>query len=95
MWSLQKSIFLGLGRENIAALAEIRGDKPEDDNDAGEGEVPFEQELLMGFVPGGDDQGLQAEDDGWEDIPEEESIAHAIRDLVDAQYVILLSCRLT
>ena len=82
-------VFTGLGRENMAALAAICGDNPEDDNDMGEGEVPFEQEVLMGFAPGADEQGLEAQDDGWEDIPKEESIAHVIRDLVDVQYITI------
>ena len=50
---LTKYIFPGLGRENMAALAAIHGNNSNDNMNGGEGEVPFEQEVLMDFVAEG------------------------------------------
>lgn len=83
------SVFPGLGKENIAALAAIRGENPVDTADA------WEDDFLMDCMPEAGYLDPETNNDVWEDIAEEESIAHAIRGLVDAQYVILLSCRLT
>ena len=81
--------FPGLGKENMAALAAIRGDNPEDGNDA------REEDFLIDSMPEARDLDPEMNDDVWEDIAEEESIAHAIQGLVDVQYVILPFCGLT
>ncbi|PIL29500.1 hypothetical protein GSI_08308 [Ganoderma sinense ZZ0214-1] len=83
-----KALTTGLGQQNRATLAAIRGEEP-DLEDAAHATTEGTREHTT-YVPDVEMQSLedgsvpQDGDDEWEDVVEEESISYAIRDVLDA-----------
>lgn len=74
---------IGLSRESLKVLSELRGEDPPTDQT-----IPDVDMTMMEI-------GLKGDEDGWEDqLDDEGSFAHAVRDIMDSRYVIsTLRCK--